>query len=359
MRVTIVIGNLGGGGAERVCVNLANAWAGSGRAVTILTRGPSAYALDPRVSLLPFDDAPVSLRSLAPIIRVLRADRCWNLLLQAGPIALLRDAILATEPDVVVSHLTMTNLRVLAALQETGVPVIACEHTDVTRVPLGGWAGERAALYRRARWVVVTHASGAEFLARRGARAVAVANALHPPPPAPPALPSARPRAVMLTRLALEKRPGLAVRAFARAALPDWELEIHGDGPLRAHVDRLIAEWAPGRVSVHPFTSDPYSALRSADVFVSSSAVEGFGNAIWEALACGVPVVAMDCGAPVRALVRDGIDGLLVRPDTTTALMHALVAVSDPERRARLRPSVTDRFPFEAAIAKWEELLAA
>src|ERR1051325_104242 len=143
MRVTIVIGSLGGGGAERVCVNLANAWAGSGRAVTILTRGPSAYALDPRVSLLPFDDAPVSLRSLAPIIRVLRADRCWNLLLQAGPIALLRDAILATEPDVVVSHLTMTNLRVLAALQETGVPVIACEHPDGPPVPPGGWAGGR------------------------------------------------------------------------------------------------------------------------------------------------------------------------------------------------------------------------
>ncbi|HEV2883539.1 MAG TPA: glycosyltransferase, partial [Pyrinomonadaceae bacterium] len=52
MRITNVIAGLGGGGAERVCINLANAWAARGWEVTILSnldRATPAYALDPRV----------------------------------------------------------------------------------------------------------------------------------------------------------------------------------------------------------------------------------------------------------------------------------------------------------------------
>ncbi|HEV7923495.1 MAG TPA: glycosyltransferase [Thermoanaerobaculia bacterium] len=363
MRITMVIGNLGGGGAERVCANLANAWAASGRDVTLLTALPGAcvYQVDPRVQWRRLDrGGEITPRSLAPVLRVLRADRCTNLRFQAGLLTLLRDAILATEPDVVISHLTMTNIRVLAAMQETGIPVIACEHTDVTRVPMGGWGAERTALYRRARTVVATHEVCAGWLARHGARAVAIPNPLLPPVGTFPGRRAGRPRAVMLTRLAAEKRPGMAVRAFARTELRDWELHIHGDGPLRAQTERLIEEWAPGRVLLHPFSSEPYRILREADLFVSASMVEGFGNAIWEALACAVPVVAMDCGASVRSLVRHGLDGLLVRPDTTTALMEALASLmSDDARRAQLQPSVVERFPFQAAMAKWEEVLAA
>src|SRR5712675_181320 len=55
MRITMVIGGLTGGGAERVCVNLANAWVVRGRRVTILTVAPNsrapAYSIDPRVEL--------------------------------------------------------------------------------------------------------------------------------------------------------------------------------------------------------------------------------------------------------------------------------------------------------------------
>ena len=53
MRITTVIGGLLGGGAERVCVNLANAWVDRGSDVTLLTVAQnsinSAYSIDPRV----------------------------------------------------------------------------------------------------------------------------------------------------------------------------------------------------------------------------------------------------------------------------------------------------------------------
>ena len=89
--------------------------------------------------------------------------------------------------------------------------------------------------------------------------------------------------------------------------------------------------------------------------------MEGFGNAIWEALACGIPVVAMDCGAPVRSLVRDGIDGLIVRTDTVEALASALASLMGNETArsalaARAREVVT-RFSFESSLQAWDALL--
>jgi glycosyltransferase involved in cell wall biosynthesis len=166
---------------------------------------------------------------------------------------------------------------------------------------------------------------------------------------------------VTLARLSSEKRIDLLVRAFATIAndFPEWDLEIYGVGPLRVSLARLIDELAPGRVHLCGFTADPYSVLRGADLFASTSFVEGFGNAIWEALACGVPVVAMDCGAPVRSLVRNGIDGMIVR--TRSDLVQALRSLMGDKRvrkaLAARAPEVLRRFPAEASLEAWDALL--
>ena len=369
MRVTIVISSLKGGGAERVAVNLANAWAGQGRAVTMLTTSqrdaPSSCVLDPRVARLDlgwpraFAEEDVSTESVAAVLRGMQRTGSTDLLSQTLLLASLREAIVSTEPDVVVSHIDVTNIRVLAALQETGVPVIACEHTDAQRVHLGAWQSARNALYPHAHAVVAPHASIARWFVDRGMPAVAIANPLVAPVPAARAV-RARRRVVSLTRLSREKRVDLLVHAFARVAeLPEWDLEIYGDGPLRASLSSLVHS---PRVQFRGFTSDPYEALRDADLYVSSSGVEGFGNAIWEALACGLPVVAVDCGAPVRSLVRNGIDGLLVPDSTVTSLASALrTLMADDELRQRYAAraaEVVTRWPMAAALEAWDVLLA-
>ena len=155
----------------------------------------------------------------------------------------------------------------------------------------------------------------------------------------------------------------MLIRAFATIAndFPDWDLDIYGGGPMQEKVAALVNELAPERVRLRGFVTDTYSVLRSSDLYASTSWVEGFGNAIWEALACGVPVVAMDCGEPVRSLARDGIDSLLVRTDTAPALADALASLmGDDDRRKRLSargPEVVARFPIEAALEAWDALL--
>jgi GalNAc-alpha-(1->4)-GalNAc-alpha-(1->3)-diNAcBac-PP-undecaprenol alpha-1,4-N-acetyl-D-galactosaminyltransferase len=369
MRITIVIGGLGGGGAERVCVNLANAWAADGHAVTMLTvtqrSMESTYPLDARVarSDVGWPREAGAGEETAPILRVLRQEGCLEVASELPLMAALRASIVDTVPDVVVSHMDLTSVRVLAAMHDTGIPVIACEHTDPRRVGLGPWQRAREVLYRRACAVIASHDSTTEWLTQRGIAARTIPNPLVPPVRGHGRPRGDRRRIVTMGRLSPEKRVEMLIRAFGRVVgdFPEWDLEIHGDGPLQEHLAGLIESLGlAGRAFLRGFTDDPYTVLGAADLYVSASSVEGFGNSIWEALACGVPVVAMDCGAPVRTLVRDGIDGRIV-VGSEHALSVALAEVmGDDDFRETLATCAAEalqRFPIDAALRKWDAVL--
>ncbi len=113
------------------------------------------------------------------------------------------------------------------------------------------------------------------------------------------------------------------------AALPtvlaerDVELVIVGEGELRADLERRAAGLPvqlpgpmPGGVAVADF-------LRGLDLFVMPSRYEGLPNAVLEAMACGVPVVATDV-AGMREAVGPEID--LVAADDADALARAMLA---------------------------------
>jgi glycosyltransferase involved in cell wall biosynthesis len=374
MRITLVIAGLGGGGAERVCVNLANAWVARNHKPTILTISqnsrPSSYPIDARVerrdigwrrSARSYELNPVAI---APILRGFQALRCPELIQEITLLALLRYAILATKPDVVVSKIDETNVRVLAAMHETNVPVVVCEVTDARRVVMKRYARAREVLYRRAAAVVAPDPAIADWFTTRGARAHSIPNPLVAPSAFIRSQNNLRHRVVSLSRLSSEKRPELLLRAFASIAdrNPSWDLELYGLGPQRNTLEHLAERLAPtGRIKICGFTSDPYAVLSRADLYVSTSWVEGFGNSIWEALACGVPVIAMDAGPSVRALVRHGVDGLIVNQHGE-ALADALEDLMRDEARrkcfAARASEVVVRFSMQAALSSWDELLA-
>ena len=372
MRITLVIGGLGGGGAERVCVNLANCWIERGHHVTLLTiyqnSAAPAYAIDPRVQRRSVDWPRLPRRGelnavgIASILRGLQQAGCVGLTQHITLFALLRDRILAQKPDVVISHMDITNLRVLVAMYETKVPVIVCEHTDATRVSIGWWQSVRAALLPRALAVVTPHAKSAGWFSKYGVKVAMIPNPLIAPRAVRAPRNGHRRRLVAMSRLSQDKRPDLSIRAFAEIAgeFPDWDFEIYGDGPMRTTVTGLIEKLAPARIQLRGFTAKPYEVLSSADLFVSTSWVEGFGNSIWEAMACGVPVVATEAGTTTRALVRHGIDGM-VSNDTVAALARDLATLMrDDEGRAVMAErarEVVVRFSLAASLTAWDQLL--
>jgi glycosyltransferase involved in cell wall biosynthesis len=344
MRITVVIAGLGGGGAERVAVNLANAWSIREHQPTLLTISqnsrPSAYPIDEGVAVRDVGwprrarEYELNGKAVAPIVRGFHANDSNILMPDITMLALLRFAILRTAPDVVVSFITQTNVRVLAALHESQAPVIVCEVTDARRLHMRDWQRPRDMYYRHAAHVVATDPLIADWLSARGAKAISIHNPLLAPPTPISPQQNIRKRVITMSRLSMEKRVEWLVRAFASIAerFPDWDLEIYGHGPQRNFLEHLAEDLAPpGRIRVCGFSHDAYRVLAGADIFVSASWIEGYGNSIWEALACGVPVIAIDAGPSIRKLVRHEIDGLVVNGDGMPELAAALERLMSDE----------------------------
>jgi glycosyltransferase involved in cell wall biosynthesis len=104
-----------------------------------------------------------------------------------------------------------------------------------------------------------------------------------------------------------------------------------------------------------------HAVLQHCNIFVLSSRFEGQPLALMEAMLCGLPVVSFDCPSGPAAIVRAGVDGLLVRPITADALSAELSKMmSCPGMRhdmGRAAPDVRSRFGAELICAKWEKLI--
>ena len=115
------------------------------------------------------------------------------------------------------------------------------------------------------------------------------------------------------------------IRAFAATtAQRPSVLLIVGDGPLRSELDALTRELGlDGRVRLLGERQDVPQVLQALDCFVLPSVGEGISNAILEAMATALPVVATRVGGNVE-LVEDGETGLLVEVRQREALVREL-----------------------------------
>ncbi len=383
MRMTLVISTLRGGGAERVISNMANYWASKGWPVTVLTiahgQEPPYYQLDPQVvhrdmrfyrdSLRRIPNAG-TLRALKEIFDDCSAVERRTLIPELCLISALRHAIIDTRPQFVISFINLTNVRVLLATRGLGVPVIVSERDDPYRDPVPeGAARLRRRLYPMATYLVAQTAEAADFFAADvGDRRRAIPNpVLQPELPNPGNGASAQKVGRILVgmgRLVEEKGFALLISAFSMVAgkHPSWSLQIWGEGPQREALERMTRDWNLSElVSLPGFTRRPFEVLSRADLFALSSLVEGFPNALCEAMACGLPVVSFDCSSAIREIIREGVDGVIVRAQDPTALSLALDGLmgNEGERRrlAGKALEVTERFSLDKTMARWEQLV--
>jgi glycosyltransferase involved in cell wall biosynthesis len=116
------------------------------------------------------------------------------------------------------------------------------------------------------------------------------------------------------------------IKAFALIETKlNAKLIILGEGSLRQKLEALILKLGlKDKVSMIGFVIDPYPWFRSADLFVLSSRWEGFGNVIVEALECGVPVVSTDCPSGPAEILENGRYGKLVPIQDPISLASAM-----------------------------------
>jgi len=142
---------------------------------------------------------------------------------------------------------------------------------------------------------------------------------------------------------------------------PDARFEIVGGGPDLAP---LLAR-AEARRVLHAFTflgqrDDVAARLAAADIFVLPSRSEAFPNAVLEAMAAGLPIVASRVGG-LCELIEEGTTGLLVPPGDPQPLADRMCRlIADPPHAARMgsaaRTAVHARYSFERMVESFESI---
>lgn len=162
-------------------------------------------------------------------------------------------------------------------------------------------------------------------------------------------------------RLAPVKDFDTLIRAFAilRKSI-DARLIILGEGGLRGALEQTAVKLGIAEDVLLPgFVSDPTLWLSRAAVFVSTSVSESFGNAIVEALACGIPVVATDCPCGPREILEGGKWGALVPVGDADAVAGALMsAIASPPEPSALKARAR-QFGITASIQRYNSILTA
>jgi glycosyltransferase involved in cell wall biosynthesis len=166
-----------------------------------------------------------------------------------------------------------------------------------------------------------------------------------------------------VTNLRPEKGIGDLVKAAAlvRERYRDARFLIWGEGPLRTHLEGLVRTLRLDRVvEFRGATAAPEVALRELDIFVLPSLSEACSNALLEAMAAELPVVATHVGGN-PLLVEDEISGLLVPPSDPAALAKAIIRLMEEpalaaELAARGRHRVLGQFTFERMLTRVEAL---
>ncbi len=150
-------------------------------------------------------------------------------------------------------------------------------------------------------------------------------------------------------RLVPAKNFSLLLRAFARAhSQMPCRLVILGEGKQREKL-LALADSLQIRdcVDLPGFDPNPYKYMARCALFVLSSAWEGFGNVLVEAMACGAPVVSTDCPSGPAEILDGGRFGLLVPPNDEHALARAMLARLNAPRDSDVLRRAVARYTIE------------
>jgi glycosyltransferase involved in cell wall biosynthesis len=331
MKIIVLQDYLRSGGTERHSILLSREFAAMGHSVRLVTFRPGgrlAPTAGPHhVSLQPFD---TGIDWLAP---------------RLGRVAL------GDSPDIVLCMGKTANCfagRLQGRSRARGLP---------TRVVATLRAGGRLPWFyyssvRRAAHLVTNSQEAADELVERhgldGARVSVIRNSLVFPASAQGRDPQLRaslgagPSTTVLLSVGMF-RPEKNQRDLVEmaAGLPqdwDWRLWLAGDGPQRAHCERLVRRLGlGGRVRFLGFQPDPSALYRAADIAVHASKEEALSNFLIEAQAHGLPAVA--CKAlGIHECFVPGRTGWMVAQGDFEGFRRALALLASdgaPQRAAR------------------------
>lgn len=154
------------------------------------------------------------------------------------------------------------------------------------------------------------------------------------------------------------------ITAFSkvRRTIRNSKLFIIGDGPLKEEYRSLINDLnLKDHIILLGLVKNPYKYLANSDIFVFSSLFEGFGMAILEAIACGLPVISTNCEWGPKEILNNGEYGMLVRVGDSDDLAEKMITLAKNEELLsyyiKKSSERISQFDINRIIKKWIYLI--
>jgi len=355
LRITLIVSNLAGGGAEKAMVKMATLLSARGHRVDVL------LLEDRREHVVPPEVRVTALSAPGKLSHGWFGKRraAWRLrrFLEAKP---WPDLIVSTLPFAdEICHIARLDRHWCRIANTLSAEISGLARADRTR-----------AARRRARYVsmyahhplIAVSQGVADDLRKEFGLDTRIAVIPNPfdldairgqALQATPELP-ARPYVIHVGRFAPQKRHDLLLDAWTRLPMaPDLVLLADPDPSLRAMITERGLE---KRVHIAGFRPNPYPWMASARLLVLCSDHEGLPNVLLEAMACGTPVVSTDCPSGPAEILR-GLPECLVPCGDANALAATVASVL-------LAPPDLTRMDFapyhpERVACAWEALASA
>lgn len=360
-RVAFFLRTLGGGGAERILLNLSRGCVEQGLEVDLVLsagEGLDLWEIPAGVRVVDLQ-APRVSASIPSLIRYLQREQ---------PAAIVPSLHYANEVALLAKYLARVPTKVLIPEHNVLSTEVKQHEKSFSRklIPL-----IVRSMYPFADAIVaVSHGVAADLAQVTGLPKERIQVIYNPvifpnlyekaqePVEHPWFKPEEPPVILGVGRLEDQKDFPTLIRAFAQVRqVRPARLVILGWGPDRPQLEALIRELGVEQdVDLPGFVDNPFAYMAKAAVFALSSAWEGLPTVLIEAMAVGTPVVSTNCKSGPAEILQNGQYGTLIPVGDSKALATAILEVLDG-RSKFVSPQWLDQFTLQSSTQKYLDLL--
>jgi len=364
MVIHIFIAHMSIGGAERVCVNLANEFAEMGNEVHIvvlnLENDVNTHLLDSRVQVHPLGVS--RLRYAAPaMLRYVKKYKPPFLFVFGNEMAVIlnkmRKIRLLNTPLIV---RVLNNVNISLAKEDNVSPIVE-NYLQKAQKQLADMEYVIAQCDAMKEQLIEKKLVKKEQISRvyNPVSRVLISKTMEIRIPFAKREAERTKEIVFIGRLDPQKNLPHLIEAFAvvNKKMPNTCLRLIGNGNLTDAIKKIVEDKGLSEyVKFEGVCKDMENIYAKAEVIVLSSEYEGMPNCLIEAIGCGIPIVSYDCPIGPAEIVVDGVNGYLVEYNNIEQLAERLIMALDREWNEDEIKATCDKFRVENIAKKYLEV---
>lgn len=238
------------------------------------------------------------------------------------------------KPDAIYSHYLSNTIKAIPLKKKYHIPIVAMEHWSqmaYPKIPNNTILTAKYVYSSIDQLITVSSALKNNIFQQIGCDSIVIPNMVGKEFHYLPSNLKKKESIQLITtgRLIPEKHFDMLIQAIANISTPKLQLYIIGNGSEKQKLQKLVEKLqVKDQIQLlgHKSKQEIVTLLQQSDIFVLPSQSETFGVAYIEALACGLPIIATDCGGP-RDIVTQK-NGLLIPVNDQQALEQAIVQMS-------------------------------